>query len=265
VFGKVIEGMDTARELSRTPTDDRGRPLYGAHLENVTWVDPPDRESPPPELSAYGFDCVEVAESGDEAEYLLAFRNTGQSILEGQLEASIDREGWDVTLRNANASRLAISSGQTVAYGLNVSVPASAENGIEETVNVTVEGVDEDVSTSLELTTRVDELGSPASEQDQVEARYVGVLKDGRPFRTTETVYAEEESLTWFQDPPEDPKPVRIDTGKTQLGDVIERARLGETVVAINAPQGADSRSYGENGLGGRLLIFQVHVTATSS
>lgn len=265
VFGRVIDGMETVEELARTPTDDRGRPQFGAYLDNATWVEPPQTEADLPELSAYGYDCIETAEPGDEAEFLVALRNTGQSILDGSLETSVDDEaGWDVSVRNAE--RIVVSSGQTVVYGLNVTVPESAETGTERDVEVTFSGEDEEVATSLELTTRVGELGEPAVDQEEVQIRYVGVLEDGRVFDTTEETYAEADSLTWFTDKPADPEPVTLEPNPqtleaSQPGKLVERAQLGETVVGFIAPEdayGADA--YGENGLGGRLLVFQVHI-----
>jgi cyclophilin family peptidyl-prolyl cis-trans isomerase len=265
VFGKVVEGLDTARELSYTPTDDRNRPLYGAHLENVTWIDPPEPAAPPPELSAYGYDCTEVAEPGDTAEHLITVRNTGPSILDGTMETSLDDvEGWGATI--TNAEQVVVSSGQTVVYGLNVTVPEDAETGTEKTFDVTFRG--EESSTSLELTTRVGELGQPAVDQDKVHLRYIGVLEDGRAFDTTETIYVDEASLTWFKDPPAQPQAIPLSPSpetlnKTQPGDLIQRARLGETVVGFIAPEDAYGRqAYGENNLGGRLLVFQVQVTS---
>lgn len=269
VFGKVIEGMDTAHELSRTPTDDQGRPVLGGHLENVTWIDPPDTDAPPPELSAYGFDCTEIAEPGDEAEYLIGLRNTGPSILDGSLETSLDEHpGWNASVTNAD--QIVVSSGQTVAYGLNVTVPEDAEIGTEQTFDVTFSGQAENVSTTIELTTHVAELGEPAVDQEEVELNFIGVLEDGRPFETTVPTYTDEDSLTWFNEPPADPEPVQLTPDpevleRSQPGDLIERARLGETVVGFISPEDAyGTESYGENGLGGRLLVFQVHVTASS-
>lgn len=268
VFGKVIEGMDTAHGLAETPTDNRGRPLFGAHLENLTWVDPPDPEPEPPELTAYGFDCVEIAEPGGTAEHLVAVRNTGQSILNGTLASSLDdEEGWSAELTNAD--QVVVSSGQTVVYGVNVTVPADAEIGQDRSVELRFTG-EGDAATSLELTTRVAELGQPAVERDEVELRYVGVLEDGRVFDTTESLYTDAEALTWFKEKPAEPEPVTLEPSpetlnRSQPGQLVERARLGETVVGFVPPGEAyGSESYGENDLGGRLLVFQVHITASS-
>jgi cyclophilin family peptidyl-prolyl cis-trans isomerase len=260
VFGEVVAGMDTARELAQTPTDDQNRPLYGAYLRNASLERAPEPAAPPPEPSAYGFDCTEVAEPGEEAEHLVALRNTGQSILNGSLETSVDDEaGWDVSLRNANASQFAVPSGQTVAYPVNVSVPEDAERGTEHTVELRFTSNQQDVETSLELTTRVGQLGDPATDKDQVEVRYVGVLEDGRAFQATETVYTEDGSVSWFNDPPAEPEPITLDSSEhTQFGDLLQRANLSETVVGSFPSQ---SQTYGEQGLGGRLLTFQVYVS----
>lgn len=269
VFGEVIEGMDTAHALARTPTDDRARPQLGAYIENVTWIAPPDQDPEPPELSAYGYDCLETAEPNGTAEYLVAVRNTGQAILNGSLETSVDdEEGWSVELRNADASRFAVPSGQTVAYGVNVTVPEDAETGRDRSVELRFTGQAQGVEETLTLTTRVGQLGEPARDQEEVELRYVGVLEDGRVFDATEPVYAEDESLTWFSPRPSEPEPVTLEPtpetlSASQPGQLVQRARLGETVVGFVAPEDAyGSQAYGDNGLGGRLLLFQVHVTA---
>jgi cyclophilin family peptidyl-prolyl cis-trans isomerase len=261
VFGQVIEGMDTARELSRTPTDDRGRPVVGARLDNVTWIDPPDPDPEPPELSAYGYDCEQTAEPGDQAEYLVAVRNTGQSILNGSLEADLPGEGWGLSV--ANADRVVVSSGQTAVYKVNLTVPEEAEIATDHEIELGISGADTEAATNLTLTTHVGELGPRASEQDQVQLHYVGTLDDGRVFETTETVYRENGSLTWFgSEPGEEPQPVVIDTEtRSQLGELIDRARLGETVVDFQTGPGS-GQTYGDSGLGGRLLAFQVHVTS---
>lgn len=265
VFGEVVEGMDTARQLAQTPTDDRARPIYGAHLHNVTWIDPPETAGPP-ELSAYGYDCVETAEPGGTAEYLLAVRNTGEAILEGNLETSVDDvEGWNVSVTNAD--RIVVSSGQTVAYGVNVTVPESAELGTDRTIELRFTGQD-DVETSLELTTSVGQLGDAAVDREEIQLHYVGMLEDGRVFETTEDVYAEDETVGWFAERPADPEPVTLQPDPevlqaSQPGQLVERAHVGETVVGFVPPDEAyGSQSYGEHDLGGRLLVFQVHVTS---
>lgn len=269
VFGKVIDGMQTARELSRTPTDDQARPIQGAYLHNVTRLPTPVSQAPPPELTAYGYDCVDLAEPGDTAEYLLALRNTGQRVLNGTFETSLaDVDGWNATVRNAD--RIVTSSGQTVAYPVNVSVPETASLGDERTFRVTFRGQAPNVSASLNLTTRVERLGEPALERDEVQIRYVGVLEDGRAFATTVPVYAEEAPFNWFKRPPTDPSPATLPISpetlnQSQPGRLVERARLGETVVGIISPENAyGTQTYGENNLGGRVLIFQVQVTRAS-
>lgn len=267
VVGEVIEGLDTAHELARTPTDEQGRPLRGAHLDNVTTIPPPSSQAPPPELSAYGYDCVEAAEPGDTAEHLVAVRNTGTELFNGSMSSSLDDvEGWDVSLTNADS--VVVSAGQTAVYGLNVTVPEEASMATSRSFDVTFEEEEgSEASVSLELTTNVGRLGQPATDQDEVQLRYVGVLNDGRAFDTTETVYVDNPSISWFDDEKRDPEPVTLTPtpetlNRSQPGRLVERAQVGETVVGFLSPGEAyGSQSYGENGLGGRLLVFQVQVT----
>lgn len=266
VVGKVVEGLDTVRELARTPTDEQRRPIRGAELDDVTRLPAPQQDVPPAELSAYGFDCVEAAEPGDTAEYLVAVRNTGQEVVNGTFSSSLDDvEGWDATVRNAD--KVVVSSGQTVTYALNVTVPEDAQTDSERSFNVSFKQQDSNVSAELELTTRVGELGERAIRQDRVEVRYVGVLSDGRAFDTTEKVYTEDASVNWFRPKPSEPEPVTLEISPhtlnaSQPGKLVERARLGESVVGLISPGDAyGENSYGQNNLGGRLLVFQVQVT----
>lgn len=265
VFGRIIAGLGTAEQISNIPTDDRERPLYGAQIQNITWIDDPAPEEPAAELNAYGYDCVEVGEPGDKVEHMVAVRNTGQGILNGTVESPLDADdGWELEL--GAGERLVLSSGQTGVYAINVTIPEDAEVGTERSTTVEFTGQGSDVGTDLTFTTHVAEMGERAADQDEVQIRYIGVLDDGRPFDTTEPVYTQEPSLRWFLDRPADPKPATlpitdVTLNESQQGQLIERARLGETVVGFVSPEdayGADS--YGENNLGGRVLAFQVLV-----
>jgi len=268
VFGRVVDGMANVTKISKTPTDQRNRPQFGAEIYSAEVLPPVDNTTERDvELSSYGFDCEEVAEPGDEAEYMVAVRNTGQGVLNGTFEASAPN-GFDVELRNQGL--LPLPAGQTNLYPVNVTVPENASLGSEHEIELTWSGKDANATTSVTVDLRVDELGAPATEVGTVEVHYVSTLKDARPFDTTVEAYATSDQLTWFHRAPNATEPVRLDaetgqiegtqvqvpSGFTQL---LQRAHVGETVVASVPPGSAyGTDTYGESGLGGRLLYFQV-------
>lgn len=263
VFAKVTKGLDVARNISNTPTDDRNRPQFDARLERVRLLQPiRDPSEATTSLSSVGYDCTQAAEPGGTAEFLLAVRNTGQRVLNGTMEAQAP-SGWQVDLRNAE--RVVVPSGQTVAYAVNVTTPTDAAMDTSQELTLWFNDTRSSATTSLDLTVNVGPLGRAIQEGDEVEATYVGVLEDGRPFDTTIEAYTEMRSLTWFKQPVEHFEPIPFTVGSDQLipgfQDGVARAKVGQSVVVSVPPSdGYGTDAFGQSQLGGRLLFFQIQV-----
>lgn len=263
VFGRVTSGLSTVEEISRTPTDSQNRPRFHAKLHEATIL-PPERNpsNATVELSSYGFDCEQAAEPGGTAEFLIAARNTGYRVMNGTFEAQTPAGNWSVDIRNTQT--IALPSGQTVSYILDVDVPDDAEPGAH-TLNVTFADRESDAATTRELTVNVGALGASPKRGETATLRYVGVLEDGRPFDTTIPVYPEATSLTWFKSSPEHLEPLRITLGEspliTGMTKLANRAKVGQSVVgAVSPNEGYGTNQWGDNDLGGRLLIFQLEL-----
>lgn len=263
VFGEVTRGLDVARNISETPTDERNRPQFDARLERVRVLDPiQDPSDATVALSALGYDCVQGTAPGETAEFLIAVRNTGQRILNGTMQTDAPT-GWEVTLRNAD--RVVIPSGQTVAYAVNVTVPDDAAMDTSQDLTLWFNDTRSPATTSLDLTVNVGPLGSAIQDGDDVEVTYVGVLEDGRLFDTTIQVYTDLRAPAWFKQPVERFDPIPFTVGTQQLiegfQDGVREAKVGESVVAIVPPEkGYGNDAFGQSQLGGRLLFFQIQV-----
>ncbi len=268
IFGRVIEGLDVAHDLASTPRDDRDRPEFNAKLHNVTIrASPSNPRNASVALTAYGLDCVQAAEPGGQAEFLTVLRNTGQRVLNGTFQADLP-DGWNASIRNSDV--VAVASGQSVAYILDIDVPASAEKR-SHTFNATFADKRSDATVQLELTVNVGELGASPVAGDQATLQSVGVLEDGRLFATTMPEFASDPQLEWFGSPPSDADalaPFVFTLGEDQLRipglvNLTARAQTGGSVVgAIPPSQAYGSESWGPNDLGGRLLIFQLDLDA---
>jgi cyclophilin family peptidyl-prolyl cis-trans isomerase len=266
VFARVVDGLDVARELSRTETDDQNRPESNAWLHEADIRPPPEpRTNASVSLSSYGYDCEQAAEPGGTAEFLLAARNTGLRLANASLEAQAPGNA-SVDLRTADADRFPVPSGQTRALIVDVDVPEDAEPGsFEVPVEITATG--SQAVTERTLTVNVGPLGELPQSGDEVAVDYVGVLEDGRTFDTTQSVYTEDQALPWFHPRPSATDPVRIPIGDSRLPEglvnLTERTPRGGSSVAELAPSEAfGANDWGQTGLGGRLLVFQVHVHA---
>ncbi len=263
MFGQVEDGLDVVEDIAETPTDENHRPLFGAKLEEARILPPEeDPRNATTRLSSYGLDCEQAAEPGGTAQFLVNVRNTGDRVLNGTAEFDAPAGNWSIDVRNAD--QVAVPSGQTVAYILDVDVPEDAAEGAH-TVNVTFADRSSDEATTRELTVNVGELGEAPSRGDTVAMRYVGVLEDGRAFDTTIDTFAESESLTWFRDPPTHLEPLEITLGESPLipglSELAQEARIGQSVVGSVAPEdGYGANRWGQTDLGGRLLIFQVEI-----
>lgn len=262
VFARVLHGMDTIREISRTPTDDQNRPKFHAELESTRLLAPPeDPSNATVELSSYGFDCEQAAEPGGTAEFMLSTRNTGLRLMNGTFEADAPA-GWNVSVRNADT--IAVPSGQTKTYIVDVNVPADAAEG-SHAVNVTFADKESDAEVTRELTVNVGELGADVNRGDQAKIHFVGVLEDGRVVDTTIPIYDDNGTLTWFKDPSTHRQPIEITAGQSPLIEGISeltlRAKVGQSVAGpISPSDGYGTDAWGNNDLGGRLLFFQVDV-----
>lgn len=265
VFARVISGLDTVREISQTETDDQNRPLRDAKLHETRLLEPPqDEENASVTLSSYGFDCEQAAEPGDTAEYLVSVRNDGNRLVNGSFSAQAPGADWNVELRNTDS--IALPSGQTSQYIVDVHVPGNATNGSYE-VPIAFEDTQSDAETTRNLTVNVGPLGESPNRGDTVAIDYVGTLQDGRVFDTTRSVYVNETSLAWFH-----PRPPHTNTLEVTLGEspmvpgmvsLVERAKAGGSVAGSIAPTDAyGTDDWGQTGLGGRLLYFQMHVNA---
>ncbi len=263
VFAKVTKGLDVVRNISQTPTDDRNRPQFDARLERVRLLDPIQEPSEATvSLSSVGYDCTQAAEPGGTAEFMLSLRNTGQRLLNGTMEAQTP-DGWEADLRNAD--RIVIPSGQTVAYAVDVSVPNATPIDTSHDVSLWFNDTRSPATTSLDLSVNVGPLGPAIQEGDEVEATYVGILEDGRPFDTTIETYTQMSSLTWFKQPVEHFEPIPFTVGDDELiegfQDGVERAKVGQSVVEGVPPEkGYGTDAFGQSELGGRLLFFQIQV-----
>lgn len=263
VFAKVTKGLDAVRNISQTPTDERDRPQFDARLERVRLLEPiRDPAEATVSLSAVGYDCTQAAEPGGTAEFLLAVRNTGQRLLNGTMDAQMP-DGWGVDLRNAD--RIVVPSGQTVAYAVNVSVPADTAMDTSHDISLWFNDTRSSATTSLGLTVNVGTLGPAIQEGDEVHATYVGVLEDGRPFDTTIETYTEMSSLTWFKQPVGHFEPIPFTVGSDRLiegfQDGVARAKVGQSIIESVPPdEGYGNDAFGESQLGGRLLFFQIQV-----
>lgn len=265
VFARVTDGLGAVRDISRTETDQQNRPTHNAWLHDAQILRPKqDASNATASLSSYGFDCTQAAEPGGTAEYLMALRNTGQRVVNGTFSAETPGGNWSVDLRETD--RVPLPSGQTRAQAVDVRVPADAEPGSYE-VNVTVEALEGDAATTRTLTVNVGDLGDSPSSGDAVALDYVGMLEDARVIDTTQKVYTEEPSLSWFHPRPPATEPVEVTLGESPFPQGLEnlttRAKAGQSVVAAIPPSEAyGANSWGQTGLGGRLLYFQVHVHA---
>lgn len=262
VFGRVISGLDAVREISRTPTDDQNRPQNDAKLHEIRILNPPEsEENASVSLSSYGFDCVQAAEPGDRAEYLVSVRNSGERLLNGTFSADTPGEDWSVELRNTGA--IALPSGQTSQYIVDVQVPDDAANGTHE-VPIRFEEPGSEARTERNLTVNVGPLGEPPNRGDTITIDYVGTLQDGRVFDTTRSVYVDEPSLAWFHPRPPHTTSLEVTLGESPMVPgmvtLLERAKTGASVVGSIAPtDGYGTDDWGQTGLGGRLLYFQMH------
>lgn len=265
VFGRVIEGLEVVQRLSRTPVDDRERPQFNAELLSARILPP---EGDPSEaavsLTSFGFDCHQVAEPGTTAEFLVVVRNTGHAVLNGTFAAETPA-GWEAALRNTRTT-VAVPAGQSVAYIIDARVPEDAPATGTETVRVSFTDKESDATTALPLVVELGELGQSARPGDEIAVDYVGVLEDGRPFDTTHREYLRIPFLSWFKPPPShdaalEPLTFTVGDGRLISGfdRLADRSRVGESVTgAIPPGEGYGDGVWGQNGLGGRLLIFQL-------
>lgn len=271
IFGEVVQGMQTVREIAQTPTDSQGRPEFEAKLHDARILPPTkDPRKAGVHLTAYGYDCVQATEPGEKAEFLLAVRNTGQRVLNGTWEADLDElpGNWSADIRNTNT--VAIPSGQTIGYVFDVNVSEEATSGSSYSFNVTFADKDSNETITRELTVNVGPLGAEPKRGDTVAIRYVGILEDGRPFDTTVPAYTQADTLRWFKPPPSNTTPIKVTFGQSGLiegmSSMIDRARYGESVVEAVSPSKAyGANSFGKSNLGGRLLLFQIDVLRPSS
>lgn len=268
VFGQVEEGLDVVHRISEMPTDENRRPLFGAKLHEAQILPPEeDPTNTTVSLSSRGLDCEQAAEPNGTAQFLVNVRNTGFRVLNGTTETQTPAGDWSVDVRNAD--QIAIPSGQTAAYIVDVEVPEDASEG-SHTVNVTFSDKTSDASTTRELTVNVGTLGERPDRGDEVAIRYVGVLEDGRAFDTTIETYAGSSELTWFRDPPTHLEPLEITLDESPLipglTKLAEEAKVGQSVVGSVSPDdGYGANRWGQNNLGGRLLIFQLEVLPADS
>ncbi len=261
VFGRVVEGMDVVRAVSKVETGQNDRPLTPVTILRACATEPAaDGAGVTRSLDAHAVIASKTTAAGRAATFAVIATNLG-TVRDAVTAMVTVPDGWSSSM---DRPAQAIPAGTARLFIVSVTPPDSASGPAAVTVSFASAG-DSAATASASLAVDVGTLGDAAARGSSVEGNYVGMLEDGRLFDTSIEAVAKHpkmrKSAFWGTDAQHRYQPFSFTVGSGVIegfSELATGAREGEVRTGRMPPE----KAYGQSGsdLAGRTLVFELEI-----